>query len=704
MNILVISSCTSTKRTSHPQHLTLDDFRHPDPNHLSERERSLRELKDDSGQPLKLEMAARDMYTGRQHEYVVEGVDQLRRIVGASAKIDLNIVSAGYGLLKENDPVLPYEATFNGMRKKDLTEYVHKVLRLPDRIRDTITPYDLVFFLLGETYLEALDLFSLPPRNGLVFVAGAATRKWFPRQHTKNLVLFTNDDVKTIGGGQVGLKGAILKRFAGILAELPTTPARLAMLEDLSSEPKRLREMLHIPEQIRLPLPAALKRKTVSIVLPPTRAKNYQGRPRFFVPDWDDLVNPLYNFEKDEHPQGQFDPYDHGVYAHDLFKGQPCYDGVLISRAVVNASNDKKKARFQEVHDFLGWQGPVMGDCGAFSYLTQENPPYSTDDVLDYYERFGFNIGVSVDHLIVGKYAEDEAERARRFRLTLDNAADFLRKHRERGHSFRPMGIAQGWDVTSYEEAVKSLVEMGYKHIALGGLAFAKSQTVVDILGTVSKHFPEDLYVHVFGLAREELLQPYALLGVNAFDSATFLRRSWLSSQTNYLDHTTGEWYTAIRIPPSSFYMNTKKGPVRRYHREVQRLLDEAPKDAKGRVIAEVEAAEQRALRAIREYDAGKLPLPETLEAILAYDELVLPNRDLQGLYERTLLEKPWKRCNCPICEPTKGIGVEVIIFRQNDRNRRRGFHNTYSFKHMEEAAWEKIRKTLVGGHQTTLI
>jgi hypothetical protein len=39
----------------------------------------------------------------------------------------------------------------------------------------------------------------------------------------------------------------------------------------------------------------------------------------------------------------------------------------------------------------------------------------------------------------------------------------------------------------------------------------------------------------------------------------------------------------------------------------------------------------------------------------------------------RTIEEKPWKRCQCDVC---KKIGVEVIIFRSSNRNKRRGFHN----------------------------
>ena len=45
--------------------------------------------------------------------------------------------------------------------------------------------------------------------------------------------------------------------------------------------------------------------------------------------------------------------------------------------------------------------------------------------------------------------------------------------------------------------------------------------------------------------------------------------------------------------------------------------------------------------------------------------------------YQRTLVKMPWKQCPCSICQQN---GVEVIIFRGNNRNRRRGFHNTYVF------------------------
>ncbi|MFC7198042.1 queuine tRNA-ribosyltransferase tRNA-guanine transglycosylase [Halospeciosus flavus] len=45
--------------------------------------------------------------------------------------------------------------------------------------------------------------------------------------------------------------------------------------------------------------------------------------------------------------------------------------------------------------------------------------------------------------------------------------------------------------------------------------------------------------------------------------------------------------------------------------------------------------------------------------------------------YQETLRNRPWETCECRICEKH---GIEVCVFRGNDRNRRRGFHNTRRF------------------------
>ncbi|MFV2016725.1 MAG: hypothetical protein ACC656_14940, partial [Candidatus Heimdallarchaeota archaeon] len=59
------------------------------------------------------------------------------------------------------------------------------------------------------------------------------------------------------------------------------------------------------------------------------------------------------------------------------------------------------------------------------------------------------------------------------------------------------------------------------------------------------------------------------------------------------------------------------------------------------------------------------------------YDQFQSSPPDYTIDYQRTLKDKPWLTCECIIC---KEIGMDVIIFRGNNRNRRRGFHNTFVF------------------------
>ncbi|WP_324757040.1 queuine tRNA-ribosyltransferase tRNA-guanine transglycosylase [Haloarcula montana] len=59
------------------------------------------------------------------------------------------------------------------------------------------------------------------------------------------------------------------------------------------------------------------------------------------------------------------------------------------------------------------------------------------------------------------------------------------------------------------------------------------------------------------------------------------------------------------------------------------------------------------------------------------YAQAVGDTDKLDG-YRRTLEERPWERCDCPFCEKH---GIQMCIFRGNNRNRRRGFHNMYRFR-----------------------
>src|SRR5215217_2339143 len=180
----------------------------------------------------------------------------------------------------------------------------------------------------------------------------------------------------------------------------------------------------------------------------------------FFVPDWDDQVDPHYDFATERFTLVRV-PHDHDLYAHEVFPNR-VYDGILVSRMALGESGPKRntvertgmRAYLRLPPDLL-----LLGDCGAFGYIRDRVPRFETAEIVDYYTRLGFDLGVSVDHAIVPEFAD---QRTFRYELTLKNAESFLRLHRAGGLRFIPVGAVQGWDVESYIKAAQELVAMGY--------------------------------------------------------------------------------------------------------------------------------------------------------------------------------------------------------------------------------------------------
>ena len=381
---------------------------------------------------------------------------------------------------------------------------------------------------------------------------------------------------------------------------------------------------------------------------------------RYFIPDWDDRVDPAYDFEHDTHNPEKRN-YDDEVYAHQIYNPAN-YDGLLFSKSTVE-DGKAKKTRVREIgiHAFARFNTAIMGDCGAFSYIAAENPPYQTQEILDYYQDLGFDYGVSIDHLIVPAFY---AVKEHRYHLTRENARLFLELHRAGNYTFTPIGVAQGWSPETYKQAVIELLEWGYQYIALGGLTRTKTQEISAILEAIAPVLQPDTDLHLFGVARDKSgkeMQHLREYGVTSFDSASYLRRAWLSATTNYCTED-GKNYVALRI-----------SPVSPSHTRAKRII------AQGiATFEQLQRLEQDALKAVRAYGRRSLDIETTLAILLEIDKIEGYNYEQhKEAYRKVLEDRPWEQCSCNIC---RDLGIEVIIFRGNDRNRRRGFHNTYVF------------------------
>lgn len=417
---------------------------------------------------------------------------------------------------------------------------------------------------------------------------------------------------------------------------------------------------------------------------------------KFFLPNFEDMVDPEYDFETDTNSpkRGKKHRWRHDWYAHQFFD-EPIFDGMLISKAVFGATAEKHVLEVGGVHQFVNLdpQIPIMGDCGAFTYLLEEKPVYSVQEVLDYYHGFGFDYGVSLDHLafvnikmlesalqrniIKSRWWEgktDEQLRQERIQISLDNAREFMHLCEQQHPCFKPIGIAQGGTPEMYYDSVRQLIEMGYENLALGGLVRSSDDEILTILRKLKPLLTAGIKMHIFGVARLSLVPEFIRLGVTSADSASVIRQAFLGAGENNYWAKDGQKYAAIRVPEAG--SKYKKRGVDTVDAVLQRNDSLSEHD--------LAALEQKALRLLRIYDAGKCSLEETLEAVLTYDQLYGVTRDYEKAYRRTLSDRPWQECGCAIC---KAVGVEVIIFRGNNRNRRRGFHNVKVF-------YEQFRKT----------
>ena len=201
--------------------------------------------------------AAAKMYTGKQHTLLMDGVNQVRTRYGQSS-LDLAIISAEYGLLNENDVIAPYNVTFQGMKKAEILEKSRR-LQLRERVAALIARYDVVFFLLGEKYVQALQLplgesrpggnpsrpGGLSYRGGVpetvtqIFLLGAGYRRLIPDAPNVHFVPAGSALSRTLGVMGVALKGFVFKKMCEAVCR-----EGLNLFEEIRQKPQMIRDIV----------------------------------------------------------------------------------------------------------------------------------------------------------------------------------------------------------------------------------------------------------------------------------------------------------------------------------------------------------------------------------------------------------------------------------------------------------------------------
>lgn len=162
---------------------------------------------------------ARDLYAGRQQELISQAAERLRN---AGNTVDRVFISAGFGVVDEDELVPAYDVTFSGRPEAEVIER-SQLLDIQSSIEELITViegYDIVFFALGQDYYICLDL------PELLSVLDDSTYIVLFNQHLNAAysdqiisISARNEEARENGATVIALKGQFIRNFAEHLNE-----------------------------------------------------------------------------------------------------------------------------------------------------------------------------------------------------------------------------------------------------------------------------------------------------------------------------------------------------------------------------------------------------------------------------------------------------------------------------------------------------
>jgi 7-cyano-7-deazaguanine tRNA-ribosyltransferase len=206
---------------------------------------------------------------------------------------------------------------------------------------------------------------------------------------------------------------------------------------------------------------------------------------------------------------------------------------ILITNAyiILNDAGLKQKVLDKGIHDFLGFDGPIMTDSGTFQTHVYGDLGIDQKEILKFQMDIGVDIGTMLDVFIEPDEPYEEVKRKLDSTLQRSReAVDIWDKLKEGvGKGTLLNGVVQGSVFPDLrEECAKQLSEMPFDVHPIGGVVPLmenyRYSELVDIVLSSKKGLRPDRPVHLFGAGHPMLFGLAVLLGCDLFDSASYAK------------------------------------------------------------------------------------------------------------------------------------------------------------------------------------
>jgi hypothetical protein len=188
--------------------------------------------------------------------------------------------------------------------------------------------------------------------------------------------------------------------------------------------------------------------------------------------------------------------------------------------------------------------GRMVWDCGAWNYRKKEVPTFDARQALDRYLRVA-NPGstlIAPDHMLI-----EGVDLAARRRFNSRSARTFIQLCPP---SYTPMGPIHGQSLKERVKSARTLVDLGYQHFAVGGVAAIASRKsmVLEIVQAI-KEVTGDAHLHVLGLSSPGFIRRFRDLGVDSCDGSSHFYHAFKGTYltTHPVHPTRYERWTALK-------------------------------------------------------------------------------------------------------------------------------------------------------------
>jgi len=212
-------------------------------------------------------------------------------------------------------------------------------------------------------------------------------------------------------------------------------------------------------------------------------------------------------------------PFDATITVKDI-------EGLGFNAFITNILHVRRALReldVVDVHDLLGFSGPVMTDSGAYQLLVYGEVDITPEEAVALQERCGSDIAVILDYP-TGMTSYDEA--LRRVSETIERARALqLIKNDETILWVGPVQGAPYIDIVRH--CAKQLSTLDFDIYAIGSpttiMETYNYEALVDIIYVSKTILPLGKPVHLFGAGHPMMLPMAVALGCDLFDSASYI-------------------------------------------------------------------------------------------------------------------------------------------------------------------------------------